>query len=317
MIPKSAGRTPIACSNCAKTKTKCDKKFPCTRCASRHLTCTLRPTRRASKGMQRVASPPAGGPGSEHSSQSGPSAANSPAHDIQPHQATQLPPQIPGGPDRSQSSSVTHSRNHSVSQPVQPISNPNPEERPLQIPLSNSPTFFEQPVPNHSAHVSANGINGFIASTPMSGYDDFGQTVQQDHSENEPNPQFMMDPWNAMAMGSEFDPMRIDPQLMMSMSMDMDMSMGPSSDGMLGMMPGMSPTQPFAPVQTPLQTPRMDEVFSDLQMGSSSAMFYPPHRHSPIADAGIPDLGAIVAAQDGWTVSRCTLCSTVQLHRCH
>ncbi|EAT80399.2 hypothetical protein SNOG_11987 [Parastagonospora nodorum SN15] len=303
MIPKSAGRTPIACSNCAKTKTKCDKKFPCTRCAQRNLTCTLRPTRRASKGMQRAASPTAGGPGSEHSSQSGPSAANSPAHDAQPHQATQLPPHVPGGPDRSQSSSVTHSRNQSVSQPVQPISNPNPEERPLQIPLPNTPTFFEQPVPHHSAQVSANGMNGFVASTPMSGYDDFVQTVQ-DHPENEPNPQFMMDPWTTMAMGNEFDPMRIDPQLMMSMNMDM--SIGPPSDAILGMMPEMSPTQPFGPVQTPLQTPQMDESFSDLQIGSSAAMFYPSNRHSSIADAGIPDLGAIVAAQDGWTVFRCT-----------
>ncbi|QCT69607.1 Zn(II)2Cys6 transcription factor [Staphylococcus aureus] len=54
MIPKSAGRTPIACSNCAKTKTKCDKKFPCSRCAGRNLRCTLRPTRRSSKNANRM-----------------------------------------------------------------------------------------------------------------------------------------------------------------------------------------------------------------------------------------------------------------------
>jgi hypothetical protein len=158
-------------------------------------------------------------------------------------------------------------------------------------------------VPNHSAQVSANGMNGFVASTHMSGFDDFVQTVQ-DHPENEPNPQFMMDPWTTMAIGNEFDPMRIDPQLMMSMNMDM--SMGPPSDAILGMMPEMSPTQPLGPVQTPLRTPQMDESFSDLQIGSSAAMFYPSNRHSSIADAGIPDLGAIVAAQDGWTVFRCT-----------
>jgi hypothetical protein len=148
----------------------------------------------------------------------------------------------------------------------------------------------------------------------MSGYDDFVQTVQ-DHPQSEPNPDFMMDPWNPMAMGSGYDQMQIDPQLMMSM--DMDMSMGPPSDGILSMMPGMSPTQPFAPVQTPFHTPPMDEAFSDLQIGGSGTMFYPPHTHSPIADAGIPDLGGIVAAQDGWTVSRCTLCSAVSVHRCH
>ncbi|KAI7516815.1 transcription factor Cmr1, partial [Hortaea werneckii] len=60
MIPKSAGRTPIACSNCAKTKTKCDKKFPCSRCAGRNLRCTLRPTRRSSKNAARMGVPPEG-----------------------------------------------------------------------------------------------------------------------------------------------------------------------------------------------------------------------------------------------------------------
>lgn len=49
LLAKPGGRTPIACHNCAKTKTKCDKKFPCSRCASRNLTCTVRPTRRATK----------------------------------------------------------------------------------------------------------------------------------------------------------------------------------------------------------------------------------------------------------------------------
>lgn len=49
IYPTSAGRTPIACSNCAKTKNKCDKKSPCSRCAGRNLECTLRHTRRSSK----------------------------------------------------------------------------------------------------------------------------------------------------------------------------------------------------------------------------------------------------------------------------
>lgn len=145
-------------------------------------------------------------------------------------------------------------------------------------------------------------MTGFVTSTPMSGYDDFVRTVR-DPPENE-SPQFMMDPWNTMHMGTDFDPMRIDPSLMMSMNMDI--SMGPPTDGILGMIPEMSPAQTFGPVQTPIQTPRMDESFSDLQIGSSASMFYPSNRHSSIADAGIPDLGAIIAAQDGWTVFRCT-----------
>jgi hypothetical protein len=40
MIPVSACRTPIACSNCAKTKTKCDQQVPCSRCAGRGINCT-------------------------------------------------------------------------------------------------------------------------------------------------------------------------------------------------------------------------------------------------------------------------------------
>lgn len=147
------------------------------------------------------------------------------------------------------------------------------------------------------------GINGFVSSTPMSGYDDFVQTVR-DQSDNGASPPFMMDPWSGMALGSEFDPMRLDPSLMMSMNMDI--SMVPAAEGILGMIPEIPTTQAFGPVQTPIQTPRMDESFSDLQIGSSASMFYSTNRHSSIADAGTPDLGAIIAAQDGWTVFRCT-----------
>jgi hypothetical protein len=66
-------------------------------------------------------------------------------------------------------------------------------------------------------------MNGFVSSTPMSGYDDFVRTVR-DQFANE-SPQFMMDPWHTMPMDTTFDPMRIDPALMMSIGMDM--SMGP------------------------------------------------------------------------------------------
>jgi hypothetical protein len=334
IIPKSAGRTPIACSNCAKTKTKCDKKFPCSRCAQRNLKCTLRPTRRASKGVQRVGGPIEGGTGSGSSSEGStteahnPSGGNSPVHEVQSQQPTtqpspqQLQPSLqmsmgqPQSRRQSQSPSVTHSlthsRNPSISLPVQPISQPTPEEKSLQLPLSHNTSPFFDHSPNSMVQgpsllsplpTPVHGMNGFVTSTPMSGYDDFVRTVQ-DQSDNSSSPQFLLDPWNPMAMGAEFDPMRIDPSLMMSMNMDM--SMGPPPDGILGMIPEMSPTQAFGPVQTPIQTPRMDESFSDLQIGSSASMFYPSNRHSSIADAGIPDLGAIIAAQDGWTVFRCT-----------
>jgi hypothetical protein len=176
--------------------------------------------------------------------------------------------------------------------------------------LSNTPPFFDQSPANALVQAPAllsplptpvAGMNGFVSSTPMSGYDDFVRTVR-DQSDNE-SPHFMMDPWN-MNMDPGFDPMRLDPSLMMMTGMEM--GMGPHPDGLLGLIPEMSPTQAFGPAQTPLHTPRMDESFSDLQIGSSAAMFYSSNRHSSIADAGIPDLGAIIAAQDGWTVFRCT-----------
>jgi hypothetical protein len=326
MIPKSAGRTPIACSNCAKTKTKCDKKFPCSRCAQRNLKCTLRPTRRASKGVQRVGGPT--DPGAENGNSSdgsnaevqNPSADNSPSNEL-PQSSTAQPQQLPQSkqlpasqPRSSQSPSVTHSRNPStVSLPVQSIPDPAPEDKAVQLPMSHTPPFFEHSPTNSisqppmlvsSIPGTGHNLNGFATSTPMSGYEDFARTVG-DQPDNGPSPQFMMDPWNPMPMGGEFDPMRIDPSLMMSMNMDL--SMGPPPDSILGMIPEMSPTQAYGPVQTPLQDQNMvDESFSDLHIGSSASMFYSSNRHSSIADAGIPDLGAIIAAQDGWTVFRCT-----------
>lgn len=324
MIPKSAGRTPIACSNCAKTKTKCDKKFPCSRCAQRNLKCTLRPTRRASKNVNRVVVPPEG-PSSGSSSEGGnqepqtTSAGNSPAREVQPPQPAGQPSpvllqqQAPNAPSQrlSQSPSAPQSRHSSISQPVQPPPVPSPEEKHIQLPLSHTtPPFFDQSPPNTVQHqptllsplpTPGHMVNGFMTSTPMSGYDDFVRSGGPSDPETSP---FMMDPWNGMPIGADFDPMRIDPSLMMSMNMDI--SMGPTTEGILGMIPEMSPSQAFGPVQTPLQTPRMDETFSDLQIGSSASMFYTANRHSSIVDAGIPDLGAIVAAQDGWTVFRCT-----------
>ncbi|KAF1920324.1 hypothetical protein BDU57DRAFT_552744 [Ampelomyces quisqualis] len=330
IIPKSAGRTPIACSNCAKTKTKCDKKFPCSRCAQRNLKCTLRPTRRVSKGVQRVGGPPEGGTDNGSSSESSAtevrnvSGGNSPTHELQPQQSRphspphqlqqsqQIPHGQPQSQSQSQSPSVTHSRNPSISLPVQAVAHPPLEDKGLQLPLLHTPPFLDQSTQNAMAHgtpslsplpTPAHGMNGFASSTPMSGYEDFVRTLR-DQSDTSSSPQFMIDPWNTMGMGADFDPMRIDPSLLMSMNMDM--SMGPPPDGILGMLPDMSPNQSFGPGQTPKQTPRMDESFSDLQIGSSASMFYPSNRHSSIADAGIPDLGAIIAAQDGWTVFRCT-----------
>ncbi|KAI1081372.1 hypothetical protein F5B20DRAFT_62501 [Whalleya microplaca] len=54
-VPTVAGRTPIACLNCAQAKTGCDKRVPCARCADKNLECTARFARRSSKAALRAA----------------------------------------------------------------------------------------------------------------------------------------------------------------------------------------------------------------------------------------------------------------------
>ncbi|KAK0615866.1 transcription factor Cmr1 [Bombardia bombarda] len=54
-VPTVAGRTPIACQNCANAKTGCDKRVPCSRCAEKNLPCAPRFARRSSKAAVRAA----------------------------------------------------------------------------------------------------------------------------------------------------------------------------------------------------------------------------------------------------------------------
>ncbi|CAK7266565.1 hypothetical protein SEPCBS119000_002095 [Sporothrix epigloea] len=54
-VPTVAGRTPIACINCANAKTGCDKRVPCSRCAEKNLSCAARFARRSSKAAVRAA----------------------------------------------------------------------------------------------------------------------------------------------------------------------------------------------------------------------------------------------------------------------
>lgn len=54
-VPTVAGRTPIACLNCAQAKTGCDKRVPCSRCSDKGLQCEARFARRSSKAALRAA----------------------------------------------------------------------------------------------------------------------------------------------------------------------------------------------------------------------------------------------------------------------
>ncbi|KAL2064533.1 hypothetical protein VTL71DRAFT_3670 [Oculimacula yallundae] len=55
-VPSIAGRTPIACINCANAKTGCDKAVPCSRCSEKNLPCEARFARRSGKASMRSAS---------------------------------------------------------------------------------------------------------------------------------------------------------------------------------------------------------------------------------------------------------------------
>ncbi|KAI1355176.1 hypothetical protein F5Y01DRAFT_199973 [Xylaria sp. FL0043] len=54
-VNTTAGRTQIACLNCAQAKTGCDKQSPCTRCREKGLQCEIRYARRSTKLAVRAA----------------------------------------------------------------------------------------------------------------------------------------------------------------------------------------------------------------------------------------------------------------------
>ncbi|KAF4542481.1 hypothetical protein BFW01_g6836 [Lasiodiplodia theobromae] len=322
IIPKSAGRTPIACSNCAKTKTKCDKKFPCSRCAGRNLKCTLRPTRRVSKQMNRVGGPvqpgeagvvgaassaPSEGSGENASSRS-PQSNSPPAQPQEPVQQQPLPqqqhtPRASHGHHHSsssvsQQSAASHASHHASPETEKPMADGPPAFFEHTSPTTGAPAVLPaasviSPIPTP--------MNDFVQHTPMSGYEQFAGATGRS-SEQSASPQFAMD-WQQMPMATGFD------MAMMAPDMSMDfagMPAGPHGDNMFSMMPDFS--QALPPVQTPITTPQMDRALSDLELGSSASMLYPTRQASISSNpvTGVPDLGAIIAAQDGWSAFRCT-----------
>ena len=132
----------------------------------------------------------------------------------------------------------------------------------------------------------------------------------------------MMD-WSQMGISMGFEGIsRQDMMLGPDISLDPNaMSMATQAEPMVGMIPDFSHsmTSLQTPIETPkYETPKFERHFSDLDLGTSNVVFQPPSRHmshvsvpsirsahTPLGDnAG--ELSAIVAAQDGWSVFRCT-----------
>ncbi|KAF2481810.1 hypothetical protein BDY17DRAFT_253061 [Neohortaea acidophila] len=266
MIPKSAGRTPIACSNCAKTKTKCDKKFPCSRCAGRNLRCTLRPTRRATKGGARADAAP-----EEEVVISIEPGAAAQQLDNGPRPQPRPPPLKPATP-------------RNVATTVQ-------EDRPLApLPIvENNPGQFVESVHIATPSSMQTPGNGFIP-TPV--YEDFVRPTSNS-SDATSSPNFMLD-WTQipMTMGG-FDGV-VQPQMLMHHSPESAfdaptmLSLAPAvslpADGMLTIMPNLA-NGPFRH----LSTHSMPSMHSD----SSST-----------SDAS-GEMTAIIAARDCWSSFQC------------
>ncbi|KAI6797072.1 transcription factor Cmr1 [Hortaea werneckii] len=292
MIPKSAGRTPIACSNCAKTKTKCDKKFPCSRCAGRNLRCTLRPTRRSSKNAARMGVPPEGAVAIPPYTQQ---LGNLESGAVKPPPVDNSPPQQP--------------------HPLKPASPKSamasiPEDK-STIPAVDGPPsdYFQQPTsgptpPNAQIVSPTVPTPGGLLQQAPNGYDEFGRPREESESSS---PRFMLD-WSQMQMPIGYDGM-VHPNMVLNQDIQFEphgMPFAPGGDAMLPTMPDLA--NGMQPLVTPIETPKMEQAFSDLEINKQAESFQLAQRHdsrNSLHQDSHSEVGPIIQAQDSWTVFRC------------
>ncbi|PIA91701.1 hypothetical protein CB0940_09637 [Cercospora beticola] len=314
MIPKSAGRTPIACSNCAKTKTKCDKKFPCSRCAGRNLRCTLRPTRRVSKNAARANMPAEGAVAVPLNAQQAGSENNTQPSEVQqqpsppaaPADSPQQPLQVQQAVTKDTSPKPTMA---SIAEDTQPANNS--DTAGTQYPDQPS----TRPTPPSSFSPEAH-TTGFMQQTPLSGYTEFANAMSKDSSDDDSSPRFMLD-WSQMQMPIGYDGL-VQPHMIMNTEIGFDANMLSNPDAMLSILPTVD--DPMASLVTPLETPKMERTFADLELSSSAAAYQqqrPPmtsmrtsrsiHSQASTPPSDInSELPEIIQAQDAWSVFRCT-----------
>ncbi|KAF2429557.1 transcription factor Cmr1 [Tothia fuscella] len=290
MIPKSAGRTPIACSNCAKTKTKCDKKFPCSRCASRNLKCTLRPTRRASKNANR---------GSTNTDANG--------------QITPVDQSVAGTPDGSKSNSPAPQSQPIPTTDSKPQNSQNTRPEIQRTSLNRTPSFFEMSpagapataLPTVLSPLPTSGTmagNGYQNTTPISGFEEF--TATREGSEIGASPRYMMD-WSQMnfSPGPQYEQLARPDMMLGPIPPAVGLFQDPRDTAILTMIPEFPQGMPS--VQTPIATPpRLDGTMCELEIGSSGTLLPPSSRHTSVSECGSGDIPAVIVAQDGWNCFR-------------
>ena len=166
------------------------------------------------------------------------------------------------------------------------------------------PTSGPTPPAQHNMSPSMQTPGGFVHQTPLSGYDEFSRA--RDESEEASSPRFMLD-WNQMQMQMPmgYDGM-IQPSMLMNQDMPFDtngMPFAPPGDGMIPMMSDMAHGAP--PLITPIDSPKVERAFSDMEIDGSANGFHPQRRRS-VQHHVQGDVAPIIQAQDAWTVFRCT-----------
>lgn len=235
--------------------------------------------------------------------------ANGVANGIVPPDQTVAAEKAPAGsPNSAEHQLVNPVMQSKSGSPRAKIPTTIPEEKPV---VDGPPAqYFDQPPsdPTPGAAVVSplpTPGNGYFQATPLSGYDDFMQASKEGSEES--SPRFMLD-WTQMPMPMGFDPMSRS-EMIVGPDMGFDphqLSMMPHGDGMLTIMPDLPNT--VSSLITPIETPKMERAFGELELGSSAAMYYPHGRQMSCASISSGDnheIEAIVAAQDGWNVFRC------------
>lgn len=227
---------------------------------------------------------------------------------VPPDQTVAAEKALVGSPNGTDSQPLQHAIQMKPGSPRSKLHPIIPEEKPIFD--GQAPHYSEQPSagptpPGHMSPLATPG-NGFIQSTPLSGYDDFMHASKDEVEES--SPRFMLD-WTQMPMPMGFDPMS-RPDMMMGPDMGFDpnqLNIMPSGDGMLTIMPDLANNS--APLITPIETPKMERAFSDLELGNPGPMYYAHGRQMSTVSESSSDaheIAAVVAAQDGWNVFRCT-----------
>jgi len=111
--------------------------------------------------------------------------------------------------------------------------------------------------------------------------------------------------WNQLQFTQappQYDPLsRADILMSSGMTGDLNITMGSlpgDAEPTLFAIPELAQTLP------PVTTPPMATPLSDLDMGSSSAMFYPCTRHTSMSEPSSLEIPAVIAAQDSWNCFR-------------